>query len=258
MGLLRAAVRAFEMSMKLRVISVFTYLNWILFPLIFAALGLLLLANGGPSRSAYAILGGGLIGYWTMAYLEGGNDIQNERWNGTLEQVMGCPTPLPVIVVGKMLSSLTLGAFSFLPAIVLASAVFHRGLSHVDLPAFTISFVVLTVTMFATAFALAPLYAMWRWAFSFINGFEIGVYALSGFMFPVTQLPQWLQAAAWVIAPAWATRSLYAAAGEPFGASFVAWWAAALGLSAAYLLVAWFLFRVVDVRARVTGQLALV
>src|SRR4029077_7996482 len=59
---IRAAARAYEVSMKLRVVNPFSYLSWRVFPLIFVVLGLVLLSPGGAMRSAYAILGGGLIG----------------------------------------------------------------------------------------------------------------------------------------------------------------------------------------------------
>jgi ABC-2 type transport system permease protein len=254
----RAAARAFEMSMKVRVVNPFSYLNWLIFPLIFVVLGLFILSPGGAGRSAYAILGGGLIGYWSMAYLEGGNEIQNERWSGTLEQVMGCPTPLGVIVVGKLCSSLLVGALSFIPAIALSYFLFHQSLQHVDLALFAASFLVLTFAFFSLAIALAPLYALWRWAFTVTNGFEISVYVLCGFMFPVSQLPSWLQGVSAVLAPTWATRSLYAAAGQPFGHDYVLWCSVSIVLSCGYLVVGWILFRIVEVRARVTGQLALV
>jgi ABC-type multidrug transport system permease subunit len=107
------------------------------------------------------------------------------------------------------------------------------------------------------AVTLAPLYAMWRWAFSVTNGFEIGVYVLGGFMFPISQLPAWLQVVASVFAPTWAVRALYAATGQPFGRQYALWWAVSIALSCGYLVIGWFLYRLVDVRARATGQLAL-
>jgi hypothetical protein len=243
------------MSMKLRSVNVFTNFGWLAFPLIFVVLGLALLGGGG--RSAYAILGGGLLGYWGMAYVEGGNEIQNERWSGTLEQIIGCPTPLAVIVIGKLCSSLLFGALSFFPAIAVGYFAFHQSLQHIDAVPFAVSFLVLTFAFFSMAVTLAPLYAMWRWAFSVTNGFEIGVYVLGGFMFPVSQLPAWLQAISSVFAPTWAVRSLYAATGQPFGQDYALWWAVSIALSCGYLVAGWFLYRLVDVRARATGQLAL-
>jgi len=72
--------------MRLRVVSPFAVLAWLFFPTIFAVVGLYVLSRptaAGP-QLAYAILGGGLVGYWAIAYLDGGLSIQNERWSGTL------------------------------------------------------------------------------------------------------------------------------------------------------------------------------
>jgi len=257
MQYVRAAVRAFEMSTKMRVIHPFTYLGWLVYPLIIATLGLLILAHGSAAKTAYAILGGGLIGYWGLAYQEGGNEIQNERWSGTLEQIMACPTPLAVIVIGKIASSLLFGLLSFVPTVLAAYLLWHVSLQRVDPLPFVVSFVVLTFSFFSVAIALAPLYAMWRWSNALINGFEIGLFALCGFMFPVAQLPNWLQPFSALLAPAWATRSLYAATGQ-HEHDYVVWWGIAIAISCAYLVISWSLFRLVDLRARVTGQLALV
>lgn len=253
----RVMARAFEMSMKMRVINPFWYLSWLVFPLIFTVLGLVLLSPGGGGRSAYAILGGGLIAYWGMAYLEGGNNVQDERWSGTLEQLMGCPTPVAFVVIGKLASSLAVGILAFLPGIVLAYVGFHQSLRHIDAVPFVISFVVLTFSFFSVALALAPVYTLWRWSFALTNGFEIGLYVICGFMFPITQLPAWLQVMASALAPSWATRALYAATGQSYGHDYLLWWSAAIAISCVYLLCAWLGFRLVDTRSRVSGQLAL-
>jgi ABC-2 type transport system permease protein len=110
MGLVRAAFSAFWLSMRLRFVSPFSILGWLLFPTIFAAVGLFLLTRPDetPAQVAYGVLGGGLLSYWGVAYLDGGFGIQQERWNGTLEQVFAAPTPFWIILVGK-----SVGSFGF-------------------------------------------------------------------------------------------------------------------------------------------------
>lgn len=256
-ALVRAAWRAFEVSLRLRVVSPWTYLNWLLFPVIFAAIGLFMLTSSGIDRVAYGVLGGGIIGFWSVAYLDGGNSIQDERWQGTLEQIFAVPTPLFVIVIGKILSSLLLGLLSFIPTVALAYFGFHAALPGLDPVRFAVSLGVLTLSFFAIAVALTPLFAVWRWAFTVLNGLEMAVYGLCGFMFPISQLPSWLQPISYLLSPTWATRALYASANPTPSADFVSWWLAALGLSAIYLGLSFLLYRFVDARARVTGQLAL-
>ena len=256
-SLVRAAWRAFLTSMRLRVVNPWAYLNWLVFPLIFAAVGLFVLTSTGYTRVAYGVLGGGIIGFWGIAYLDGGNSIQDERWQGTLEQIFAVPTPLFVIVIGKILGSLLMGLLSFIPTVALAYFGFHAALPGIDPLRFAISLAVLTFSFFVISVALTPLFAVWRTAFTVLNGLELGVYGLCGFMFPITQLPGWLQPVSYVLSPTWATRALYAATSPTRGSDVTTDWFIALGLSLAYLVASIFLYRFVEIRARVTGELAL-
>jgi len=255
----RAAWSAFSVSVRLKVVSPWAYLNWLVFPLLFAAVGLYVLSKPGApgSHLVYGLLGGGLIGYWSVAYLDGGNGIQDERWNGTLEQIFGTPTPLWAIILGKVSGGLMFGLLAFLPTAALAYFGFHAVLPSLDPWRFVISLVVLTLTFFCIALTLTPLFALWRWAFSMLNGFELGVYVLCGFMFPIAVLTPWLQGVAGVLGPTWAVRALYASTVTEGPHDFVAWWLIAVGLSGVYLVAAYFLYALVEREARVSGQLAL-
>jgi ABC-2 type transport system permease protein len=259
MTYVRAALAAFYISMRLRVISGFAVMGLVVFPLIFAAVGLFVLSRPGTSATqwTYGVLGGGLIGYWGIAYLDAGNSIQLERWNGTLEPLFGVPTPLWVIVLGKVCGGLVWGMLSFVPTVGLAYLGFHAVLPHVDAINFVLSFGVLTLSFLAIALALTPIFALWRWAFSMINGFELGTYVLCGFMFPVTILPGWVQTISALLAPTWATKALYASTTTEGAHDFAAWWALSIALSLAYLALSLVLYRVMEDRARVSGELAL-
>jgi ABC-2 type transport system permease protein len=258
-SLVRAASAAFYVSMRLRVVSSFAVLAWLFFPFIFAVVGLYVFARPGNAtpQLVYGVLGGGLIGYFGVAYLDGGQGIQDERWNGTLEQVFAVPTPLWVILLGKVCGSILWGMLSFVPTIAIAYFGFHALVPHLDTLRFAVSFAVLTFSMLAISLALAPLYALWRWALPMFNGFEFGFCILCGFMFPVTLLPVWAQLAAGVLAPTWATRALYASTTIGGPHDYVAWWLIALGLSVLYIAGALVLYRLIDRRARMSGELAL-
>jgi ABC-2 type transport system permease protein len=256
-SLVRAAWRSFEISTRLRVVSPWAYLNWLVFPVIFASIGLFVLTSSGFTRVAYGVLGGGIIGFWSVAYLDGGNAIQEERWSGTLEQIFAVPTPLFVIVIGKIVGSLLIGLLAFIPTVALAYFGFHASLPGLDPLRFAVSLAVLSFSFFVISVALTPLFAVWRWAFTVLNGLEIGVYGLCGFMFPISELPQWLQPVSYALSPTWATRALYASASPTGSSDVTSWWLMTFGLSAIYLVLSVFLYRFVEVRARVTGELAL-
>ncbi len=258
-SLWRAAVSTFRVGLRLRVVSPWAYTNWLVFPLIFAAVGLYVLNRPGAPADhlAYAVLGGGLIGYWSVSYLDGGNSIQDERWNGTLEQIFAVPTPLWVIVVGKVAGSLAFGVLSFLPTLAFAYVGFHAVLPRLDAWPFVISLGVLTFTFLVISVTLTPLFALWRWAFSMLNGFELGVYILCGFMFPVAVLAPWAQGVSGILAPTWAVRAFYASVTTSGPHEYVTWWLAAVLVSLAYLAGAIVLYRLVERHARVSGDLAL-
>ena len=258
-SLIRAARSAFLLSVRLRVVSPWSYLNWFVFPLLFAAVGLFVLSGPGSMSAhlVYGVLGGGLIGYWSVAYLDAGNGIQDERWNGTLEQIFATPTALWVILLGKVCAGLLFGLLAFIPTAVLAYVGFHAVLPALDPWRFVISLWLLTLSFFCIALALAPLFAMWRTAFTMLNGFELGVYILCGFMFPVAVLAGWAQGVAGVLAPTWAVRALYASTLAIGPHDYALWWAMTSGLSVAYLVAAYFLYALVERKARLSGQLAL-
>ncbi len=259
MALVRAAFSAFWISMRLRFISPFAILGWLLFPTIFAAVGLFLLNRPGetPAHLAYGVLGGGLVGYWGVAYLDGGFGIQSERWNGTLEHIFAVPTPFWVILLGKSVGSILWGMLSFLPTLALAYFGFHALLPNLDAGPFVVSFAVLSFSFFTIAFGFAPLFALWRWAVPMINGFELGFYILCGFMFPVAILPLWAQGLAALLSPTWATTAIYAATTTSGSHDFALWWAASIALSVVYVVAAAWLYRLVELRARMSGELAL-
>jgi len=177
-----------------------------------------------------------ILGPRSVAYLDGGNGIQDERWNGTLEQIFAVPTPLWVILLGKVAGSVLFGLLAFIPTAVFAYVGFHALLPHIDALRFAISLGVLTLSFLAIAITLTPLFALWRTAFNMLNGFELGIYVLCGFMFPATIIAPWAQGVGDALAPTWATRALYASTTTDGPHEYVAWWLAAIALSSSRLI----------------------
>jgi hypothetical protein len=60
-----------------------------------------------------------------------------------------------------------------------------------------------------------------------------------------------------LLAPTWATRALYASTTAEGAHDFAVWWALSIVLSVVYLALSLLLYRVVEKRARVSGELAL-
>lgn len=252
---LRAVAATLTAHLKQQVVSPFAYLNIVVYPLIVTTIAIVLL--GGSGRIVYATIGGGLTGLWALTLIDAGSGINSERWSGTLEQVLASPAGLRTVVLGKTLAAILMGLLAFAVSTGLSLAWVHR----LPAPALRLQFAVscgLTIlSFFCLGMLLAPLFALGRWIFPFANAAEQLVYLLAGFMFPVTVLPGWVQPFTWLLAPSWAIRGVFSAAGADPPGDFRGWWLAALLISAAYLVLSVPLHRLVDHRARVTGQLAL-
>ena len=253
MSLLRAVTSSFTLTFRLRVANPRTYGAVLVQTLVFAVIGLVLLSGGGSHRTAYALIGGGLSGVWSMLYLGAGGDMLFERLMGTLDQVLGAPTPFMAVVAGKVGSSLALGVIGF--ATMLGGGWFLHVLPPIDPGPFAVSLALTLAGFFSLTLVLAPLFALSRWALSIANGLEVSLFAVCGLMFPTALLPAWLQTVSWLVAPTWTVRGMYAAAGQPVGRDYARWWLAACALCLANLLLAALVMRIADRRMRVTGQL---
>src|SRR5260370_29371182 len=97
----RAGVSSFRADIKRRIFLTWSWVQVVAQPLLFAGIALVLFQmSGHTERLTFAVLGGGLVGLWSVTLFNGGYGIQTERWAGTLELLFACPTPLYVIVVG--------------------------------------------------------------------------------------------------------------------------------------------------------------
>ena len=259
-SLVRAAWRAFTVQLKLRVVNPLSYFQVVAQPMIFGGVALVLYATSGQgARIPLAVVGGGLVGLWSVTLFNSGFDITSERWTGTLEEIFACPTPLAVIVFGKVASSMVLGTLSFVLNLALAYAFFGRAFERIEPLPLAASFALTIAACYSMGMLFAPFFAWSRATGSLLNTFETPVYLLCGFMFPITFLPAWAQPFSWFLAPTWTVRGMFAATGQPVGDHHYAlWWAAALGLMAVYAVLTAMLYRLVDRKARMSGELATV
>ena len=257
MSLLRAIAASFVVQLKLRVVSPLSWFAVVLQPVIFSAVALVLATGSGQrGHVAYAVLGGGLVGLWGATLYNAGLDIQAERWNGTLEEVYGSPTPLAAVMAGKVAASILVAVGSFAACLVVAAAAFGVSLDVDPLP-FAASLVLTVVSFYSVGLILAPFLVLIRLVAGLVNALELPLYLLCGFMFPLSVLPLWVQAASGALAPTWAIRALYASAGEATP-DYPSWWLWTAALLVVNAGISAGLFRLVDRRVRVTGQLATV
>src|SRR4030042_716216 len=96
---LRAILSVAEMTLRNNVVDPFILFTILIQPLLIAFLALWMLGDRRADLAVFVVVGSGMTGLWSGLLFISGNSINVERWSGTLETLVGVPTPLRVIVL---------------------------------------------------------------------------------------------------------------------------------------------------------------
>lgn len=253
---LRVIRASFEMAIRQNVFDGFILFTILIQPLVIAILGLWMLEARGGNYAIFVVVGSGLTGLWSSTLFISGNSITFERWSGTLEWLVAVPTPMEVVIVGKVLANVVQSLLSMLAAYALAGLLFGYTLTIAQPAAFAISVGMTLVAFVCFGLVIAPLFVANPTVQNWQNAMEFPVYIFAGFLFPIALLPGWTTPVSYLLAPYWAARALHqsaegiAAAGELATA-----WGMLLIFCAIYLVLGRWLFRVVSRKARADGTL---
>ncbi|MBN1687304.1 MAG: ABC transporter permease [Spirochaetales bacterium] len=252
-GKARAAViiRVMEMTLKQNLTDGFVIFTVLIQPLLVALLGIWMLQDKGPEYAIYIVVGSGMSGLWSSLVFISGNAVNVERWFGTLETLIGVPTPLSAIVFGKNLAHVLQSLGSILLCYVLASAFFGYPLTVAMPLPFAVSLLCVVLAFICFGLLIAPLFVLNPQIASFQNGLEFPVYVVSGFLFPIAMLPLWTVPISYALPTYWAAKAMHASAraSETLG-SIAFSWLVLLLTSVVYAGIGVILFRVVIRKAK--------
>jgi ABC-2 type transport system permease protein len=245
-----------EMTLRQNVLDGFIIFTVLIQPLIIAVMALWMLRAEGGSAAIFVVVGAGMTGLWSSLLFISGNSINVERWTGTLEMLVGQPTPFPVIAFGKNLAHVMQSLASMVLAYVITAVIFGFRLSVADPPLFLLALAFTVVAFVSFGLIISPIFVMNPGVQGWQNSMEFPVYILSGFLFPIALLPGWTTPLSYVLAPYWAARALHGASGGSAPREEI-WFALGMLLvfSVIYILVASFLFRKMLYKARVDATL---
>lgn len=247
----RVARLAGEMAMRQMATDAFVIFAVFIQPLVIALLGLFMLQEKGGDYGIFVVVGSGLTGLWSSLLFVSGGAITRERWTGTLEGLVGVPTPLWVVVLGKNLSHVIQSMGSMVLAYALASLMFGYPLTIGQPGLFAASCFFIVLSFVCFGLLLSPLFVVNADAHNFRNGLEFPIYILCGFLFPIALLPGWTTPLSYILAPYWAARALHStAAGQATAVSLMTDWGVMVLLGVIYILLSAWLFRVMLDKAR--------
>ena len=100
--------------------SLFFVLVSVLQPIIFASIAFFMVESGNRSGTLlYVALGAGLMGIWSATLFGSGGAIQWQRWQGTLELMVGAPPPFVAVLLPLTVATSTIGSYSVVATLVL-------------------------------------------------------------------------------------------------------------------------------------------
>ena len=198
---LRVIRLAAEMAMRHAATDSFVIFAVFVQPLIIAILGLLMLRDKGGDYGIFVVVGSGLTGLWSSLLFVSGNAITRERWSGTLEGLVGVPTPLWLIVLGKNLAHVLQSLGSMVLAYTLVSVLAGYPLTIQQPLEFGLSIIFIVMSFVSFGLLLSPLFIVNPDVQRFQNALEYPVFILAGFLFPILLLPGWTNPLSYVLAP---------------------------------------------------------
>jgi ABC-2 type transport system permease protein len=249
---------AFEMEMKQNLTDAFIIFGILVQPMIIAFLALWMLKERGSEYAIFVAVGSGMTGLWTTLLFSGGNSITGERWTGTLENLVGAPVPIRVVVFGKTLADVTQSLLSVLVCYTLISLILGYALNIAHPFLFVISLILTVFSFVSFGLVMSTLFILNPDIGRFQNGLEFPIYILAGFLFPISILPNWTTPISYLLTPYWAAVSLHGTTGGsiPNDQIFLSWLMMIL-FSVFYLVISESLFKKVLYKARNDATLSM-
>ena len=246
---LRFRIREFSVSQWFLLMSV-------LQPVIFATIAFYLFQAGRqPGTLLYAALGAGMMGIWSSTLFGSGGALQWNRWQGTLELLVGAPPPFLVVLLPMTLATSVTGAYALASTLLWGRVFFGVPLDIAHPWAFALAVPVGVLSLGLMGLLMASSFILYRHANALSNLLEYPVWVATGLLFPVALLPGWVEPISWLLAPRWGVDAIRHAALGGGAVWFPIGMCAAVG--AAYLVLAAVFLRIFERAARARATLSL-
>jgi ABC-2 type transport system permease protein len=235
--------------------SGFFMLNATISPIFFATIAHYMFESGSrPGTLLFAALGAGMMGIWSSVLFGSGGLIQWQRWQGTLEYVIGVPPGLMQVVLPMTIATASIGIYSIASTLLWGWAIFDLQLDFVHPAWFVGALVASIVSLGLLGLVLSSTFVLLRNANSLANLLEYPVWLVTGLLIGLSLLPGWTRPISYILAPTWGIKALREAAlgGDPAPAV-----AACLALGLVYFVIGHFTLGYFEVRARRSATLAL-
>jgi len=212
--------------------------------------------NGDTSTLSFVTFGAIFFTAWHLISFRAGHTLQAEFFNGTIDMMILSPTPLAIIVMGRVLGIVAVASVS-IPISFFVFTTMAGGLPQVsNIFVISVSMLLVSGSLIIVSYFFSPLYVLSGGGRGYVNAVApLGV-VFSGFLYPIDVLPIYFKPIAWVIPTSWAMESV-ALANLGMGLSPVVLqhWFIAGTLSLIWLAATVWMFKKVENRVRDSGIL---
>jgi ABC-type polysaccharide/polyol phosphate export permease len=193
--------------------SLFFVLVSVLQPVIFASIAFFMVESGNQSGTLlYVALGAGLMGIWSATLFGSGGAIQWQRWQGTLELMVGAPPPFVAILLPLTVATSTIGIYSVVATLAWGRLFFGMPLDFAHPLQLAVALPTTILSLGMLGLVLASTFVLYRQANAFSNLLEYPVWLATGLLVPLSLLPGWVTPISWVLSPTWGMRAVREAA----------------------------------------------
>ncbi len=205
-----------------------------------------------------AVLGGGVLGMWGNTLYSSGWSISYDRYNGTLEPLMTSPTRLMDVVAGRSVWNTLIGLSNAVLVFVIAEIMFRTGVGLANPAEFFFILIITLASLASIGLVFSAFFVLTRASSVLMSSLEFPIYVVSGAMFPITLLPDWVIPFSYLLAPSWGVDAMKIAALEGYegiGLGIAGSLGLMLLLTAVYILMARWLFKKIERNVRSYGTI---
>ena len=171
-------------NVKNLTMSGFFMLNAAILPVFYATIAYYMFSAGARPGSSllYASLGAGMMGIWSSTLFGSGGLIQWQRWQGTLEYVIGVPTPLILVVLPMTIATASIGLYSVGATLAWGWLIFDLPLHFAHPVWFAVALPAAVLSLGLLGLVLASTFVLLRNANSLSNLLEYPVWLVTGLL----------------------------------------------------------------------------
>lgn len=255
MRAVRLLAVGFRFQFRMLARSSFDGFLGVLWPLFFATVAFFMFrAGAGGETLVYVSFGAAVMGIWSSTSTSAGSAMQRERWHGTLELLVCAPTHFALVLLPVTIAMSTIGLYSMVTTLLWGRLLFGIDVPLAHPVGFALALASTVASIGALGFLLAVSFVRYRTAWALGNMLEYPVWLVSGFLVPLTLLPEWVRPISWALAPTWGVDAIREGAlgGTPYAEIGLC-----LALGAAYVLAGSLVLERALRAARREGSLAL-